>query len=31
MTIWDGEIKELGKLYGSFRGNLPDIVKELES
>lgn len=30
MTIWDGEIKELGKLYGSFKGNLPDIVKELE-
>jgi uncharacterized protein (TIGR02145 family) len=30
MTIWDGEIKELGKLYGSFKGQIPDIVKELE-
>jgi TolB-like protein len=30
MTIWSGEIKELDKLYESFRGYLPEIVKELE-
>jgi uncharacterized protein (TIGR02145 family) len=30
MTIWEGEIKELDKLYGSFKGHLPEIVKELE-
>jgi hypothetical protein len=30
MTIWAGEINELEKLYESFKGHLPDIVKELE-
>jgi uncharacterized protein (TIGR02145 family) len=30
MTIWDNEIKDLDKLYGSFKGQIPDIVKELE-
>jgi len=30
MTIWESEIKELDKLYDSFKGYLPDIVKELE-
>lgn len=30
MTIWSGEIKELDKLYVSFKGHLPDIVKEME-
>ena len=30
MTIWTNEIKELDKLYESFRGHLPDIVKEME-
>ena len=30
MTIWENEIKDLDKLYGSFKGHLPDIVKELE-
>ena len=30
MTIWTGEIKELEKLYESFKGHLPGIVKELE-
>jgi uncharacterized protein (TIGR02145 family) len=30
MTFWEGEIKELDKLYESFKGHLPDIVKELE-
>jgi len=30
MAFWDGEIKELGTLYDSFKGHLPDIVKELE-
>jgi TolB-like protein len=30
MTIWIGEIKELEKLYESFKGHLPGIVKELE-
>jgi len=30
MTTWSGEIKELSKLYESFQGHLPDIVKELE-
>lgn len=30
MTIWSGEIQELDKLYGTFKGHLPDIVKEME-
>jgi len=30
MTIWSGEIKELDRLYVSFKGHLPDIVKEME-
>jgi tetratricopeptide (TPR) repeat protein len=30
MTIWAGEIKELNKLFESFKGQLPGIVKELE-
>ena len=30
MAFWDGEIRELGTLYESFKGHLPDIVKELE-
>ena len=30
MTIWSGEINELDKLYVSFKGHLPDIVKEME-
>jgi uncharacterized protein (TIGR02145 family) len=30
MTIWSGEIKDLDKLYSSFKGHLPDIVKEME-
>lgn len=30
MTIWSGEIKELDKLYGTFKGHLPEIVKEME-
>jgi hypothetical protein len=30
MAFWEGEIKELDKLYESFKGHLPDIVKELE-
>jgi|WetSurMetagenome_2_1015567.scaffolds.fasta_scaffold00047_49 uncharacterized protein (TIGR02145 family) len=30
MAFWDGELKELGSLYNTFRGHLPDIVKELE-
>jgi uncharacterized protein (TIGR02145 family) len=30
MTIWDGEINELNKVYSSFKGQLPDIMKELE-
>jgi adenylate cyclase len=30
MTIWTAEIKELEKLYDSFKGNLPDLEKELE-
>jgi TolB-like protein len=30
MTIWTGEIKELEKLFESFKGHLPLIVKELE-
>ena len=29
MTIWSGEIKELEILYESFKGNLPDLGKEL--
>src|SRR4030043_268142 len=30
MAFWDGELKELGTLYNSFKVHLPDIVKELE-
>ena len=30
MAIWSAEIKELEKLYVSFKGQLPDIEKELE-
>jgi TolB-like protein len=30
MTIWTGEIKELEILYNSFKGNLPELEKELE-
>lgn len=30
MAFWDGEVKELGSLYETFKGHLPDIVKELE-
>jgi uncharacterized protein (TIGR02145 family) len=30
MTIWTNEINELDALYKSFKGNLPDIVKEME-
>jgi len=30
MTIWSGEIKELEILYESFKGNLPDLGKELD-
>jgi len=30
MTIWTNEIKELDKLYSSFKGHIPDIVKEME-
>jgi uncharacterized protein (TIGR02145 family) len=30
MIFWAGEIKELDNLYSSFKGHLPDIVKELE-
>lgn len=30
MTNWVGEIQELEKLYESFKGHLPAIVKELE-
>jgi tetratricopeptide (TPR) repeat protein len=30
MVIWSAEIKELEKLYGSFKGQLPDLDKELE-
>jgi uncharacterized protein (TIGR02145 family) len=30
MTIWAGEINELNKVYSSFKGNLPDIMKEME-
>jgi tetratricopeptide (TPR) repeat protein len=30
MVNWSGEIKELYKLYESFKGHLPDIEKELE-
>jgi tetratricopeptide (TPR) repeat protein len=29
MPIWSAEIKELEKLYESFRGQLPDLEKEL--
>lgn len=30
MTIWTNEIHELDALYKSFKGHLPDIVKEME-
>jgi Fibrobacter succinogenes major domain (Fib_succ_major). len=30
MAIWTGEINELNKVYSSFKGNLPDIMKEME-
>lgn len=30
MTIWSGEIKELEILYESFKGNLPNLGKELD-
>jgi hypothetical protein len=30
MAIWSSEIKELGKLYESFKGQLPGLDKELE-
>ncbi|MGD0340927.1 MAG: FISUMP domain-containing protein [Bacteroidales bacterium] len=30
MTIWSGEINDLNKVYSSFKGNLPDIMKEIE-
>ena len=30
MAIWSSEIKELEKLYESFKGPLPDLEKELE-
>jgi TolB-like protein len=30
MAIWSAEIKELEKLYESFKGQLPDLEKELE-
>ena len=30
MAIWSSEIKELEKLYGSLKGQLPGLEKELE-
>jgi hypothetical protein len=30
MAIWSAEIKELEKLFESFKGQLPDLEKELE-
>ncbi len=30
MAIWSGEIKELDKVYSSLKGQLPDILKEME-
>ena len=30
MAIWTSEIKELERLYESFKGQLPDLEKELE-
>ena len=30
MPVWSAEIKELEKLYESFKGQLPDLDKELE-
>ena len=30
MAIWSSEIKELEKLYESFKGHLPELEKELE-
>jgi hypothetical protein len=29
MPIWSAEIKELEKLYASFKGHLPELEKEL--
>ena len=29
MAVWTTEIKELEKLYESFRGQLPELEKEL--
>jgi hypothetical protein len=31
MAIWTAEIKDLEKLYGSIKGQLPDIVKSLST
>jgi len=30
MQLWSFEIKELEKLYGSFKGHFPDLEKEVE-
>ena len=30
MAIWSAEIKELEKLHESFKGQVPDLEKELE-
>ncbi|MFN8254483.1 MAG: hypothetical protein U0W24_02260 [Bacteroidales bacterium] len=30
MTIWAGEIQEIEKLYTSFKGQIPDLDKEIE-
>jgi hypothetical protein len=30
MSIWSSEIKELEKLYTSFKGQIPDLENELE-
>jgi hypothetical protein len=30
MVFWTGELSELDKLYESFRGHLPEIVREME-
>ncbi|MFN8254482.1 MAG: hypothetical protein U0W24_02255 [Bacteroidales bacterium] len=30
MTIWTGEIQEIEKLYSSFKGQIPDLDKEIE-
>jgi len=29
MTIWSAEIRELEKFYESFKGQLPDLTKDL--